>query len=165
MTGGDLFLVVVRWIHVIAAAAWVGGSIFYLFILRPALRRSPEAGRKINEATAAEFGTLVDTCIFVILATGVILTFNRLTAGVTGPSYGLVLAAKIALSVWMFILARGRRRRTALLDMYGQNPNPPSGRFRKILSALSGYNTIAILGVIVLLLADLLNTLYEVAIR
>lgn len=165
MTGGDLFLVVVRWIHVVAAAAWVGGSVFYLFVLRPALRRSPEAGRKINEATAAEFGTLVDTCIFVILATGVILTFNRLTAGVTGPSYGLVLAAKIALSVWMFILARGRRRRTALLDMYGQNPDPPSGRFRKILSALSGYNTIAILGVIVLLLADLLNTLYEVAIR
>ncbi len=165
MTGGDLFLVVVRWIHVVAAAAWVGGSIFYLFVLRPALRRSPEAGRKINEATAAEFGTLVDTCIFVILATGVILTFNRLTAGVTGSSYGLVLAAKIALSVWMFILARGRRRRTALLDMYRQNPDPPSGRFRKILSALSGYNTIAILGVIVLLLADLLNTLYEVAIR
>ena len=165
MTGSDLFLVVVRWIHVVAAAAWVGGSIFYLFVLRPSLRRSPEAGRKINEATAAEFGTLVDTCIFVILATGVILTFNRLTAGVTGPSYGLVLAAKIALSVWMFILARGRRRRTALLDMYGQNPDPPSGRFRKILSALSGYNTIAILGVIVLLLADLLNTLYEVAIR
>ena len=129
------------------------------------MRRSPEAGRKINEATAAEFGTLVDTCIFVILATGVILTFNRLTAGVTGPSYGLVLAAKIALSVWMFILARGRRRRTALLDMYRQNPDPPSGRFRKILSALSGYNTIAILGVIVLLLADLLNALYEVAIR
>ena len=37
MTGGDLFLVVVRWIHVVAAAAWVGGSIFYLFVLRPAL--------------------------------------------------------------------------------------------------------------------------------
>ena len=165
MTGGDLFLVVVRWIHVVAAAVWVGGSIFYLFVLRPALRHSPEAGPKINEATAAEFGTLVDTCIFVILATGVILTFNRLTAGVTGPSYGLVLAAKIALSVWMFILARGRRRRTALLDMYRQNPDPPSSRFGKILSTLSGYNTIAILGVIVLLLADLLNTLYEVAIR
>ena len=165
MTASDSFLVVVRWIHVVASAAWVGGSIFYLLVLRPALRRSPEAGRKINEAAAAEFGTLVDTCIFVILATGVILTFNRLTVGVTGPSYGLVLVAKIALSVWMFILARGRRRRTALLDVYRQNPAPPSGRFRKILSALSGYNTIAILGVIVLLLADLLNTLYEVAIR
>ena len=165
MTVSDAFLVVVRWIHLVASAAWVGGSIFYLFVLRPALRRSPEAGRKINETTAAEFGTLVDTCIFVILATGVILTFNRLTGGAAGPSYGLVLVAKIALSVWMFILARGRRRRAALLDMRRQNPDPPSGRFRKILNALSGYNTIAILGVIVLLLADLLNTLYEIAIR
>ena len=165
MTAGDLFLVVVRWIHVVAAAAWVGGSIFYLFVLRPALRQSPEAGRRINEATAAEFGALVDTCIFVILATGVILAFNRLTGGVTGPSYGLVLGVKIALSVWMFILARGRRRRAALLDTRGQNPDPPSGKFRKILRTLSGYNTIAILGVIVLLLADLLNTLYEIAIR
>ena len=165
MTVSDAFLVVVRWIHIVAAAAWVGGSIFYLIVLRPALRRSPEAGRRINEFTAAEFGTLVDTCIFAILATGVILTFNRLTGGVTGPSYGLVLGVKIALSVWMFILARGRRRRAALLDMSRQNPDPPPGRFRKILSALSGYNTIAILGVIVLLLADLLNTLYEIAIR
>ena len=165
MTVSDAFLVVVRWIHIVAAAAWVGGSIFYLLVLRPALRHSPEAGRRINEFTAAEFGTLVDTCIFVILATGVILSFNRLTGGVTGPSYGLVLGVKIALSVWMFILARGRRRRAALLDMRRQNPDPPPGRFRKILSALSGYNTIAILGVIVLLLADLLNTLYEIAIR
>ena len=165
MTGSDAFLVVVRWIHLVASAAWVGGGIFYLFALRPALRRSPEAGRKINEVTAAEFRVLVDTCIFVILATGIILTFNRLNIGVTGPSYGMVLGIKVALSVWMFILARGRRRRTALLDMYRRNPDPPRGPFRKIIRAVSGYNTIVILGVIVFLLADLLKILYEVAIR
>ncbi len=165
MTGSDAFLVVVRWIHLVASAAWVGGGIFYLFALRPALRRSPEAGRKINEATAAEFRVLVDTCIFVILATGIILTFNRLNVGVTGPSYGIVLGIKVAFSVWMFILARGRRRRTALLDMYRRNPDPPRGPFRKIIRAVSGYNTIVILGVIVFLLADLLKILYEVAIR
>lgn len=165
MTGSDAFLVVVRWIHLVASAAWVGGGIFYLFVLRPALRRSPEAGRKINEVTAAEFRVLVDTCIFVILATGIILTFNRLNIGVTGPSYGIVLGIKVALSVWMFILARSRRRRTALLDMYRRNPDPPSGPFRKIVRAVSGYNTIVILGVIVFLLADILKILYEVAIR
>ncbi len=165
MTASDVFLVAVRWIHLVASAAWVGGSVFYLFVLRPALRRSPEAGRKISETTAAEFRSLVDTCIFVMLITGVILTFNRLNIGVTGPSYGIVLGIKVALSVWMFILARSRRRRTALLDMYRQNPTPPSGAFRKIIRAVSGYNTIVILGVIVFLLSDLLKTLYEVAIR
>ncbi len=165
MTASDAFLVVVRWIHLVASAAWVGGSIFYLFVLRPALRRSPEAGRRISETTAAEFRALVDTCIFVILATGIILTFNRLNIGVTGPSYGIVLGIKVALSVWMFLLARSRRRRTALLDMYRENPKPPSGMFGKIVRAISGYNTIVILGVIVFLLADLLKTLYEVAVR
>lgn len=165
MSGSDAFLVVVRWIHLVASAAWVGGSIFYLFVLRPALRRAPEAGRTINQITAAEFRVLVDTCIFVILVTGIILTFNRLNIGETGPSYGIVLGIKVALSVWMFILVRSRRRRTALLDLYRQNPNPPKSAFRKIIRAVSGYNTIVILGVIVFLLADLLKTLYEVAIR
>ncbi len=165
MTASDAFLVTVRWLHLVASAAWVGGGIFYLLVLRPALRRSPEAGRKINEATAAEFRVLVDTCIFVILVTGIIMTFNRLSGGLTGPSYGIVLGIKIALSVWMFILARGRRRRTALIDMYRQNPDPRPGAFRKIIRAISGYNTIVILGVIVFLLADLLKTLYEIAIR
>ncbi|MCY4653025.1 MAG: hypothetical protein OXC95_07660, partial [Dehalococcoidia bacterium] len=97
MSASDTFLVVVRWIHLVASAAWVGGSIFYLFVLRPALRRDPEAGRTINEITAAEFRVLVDTCIFVILVTGIILTFNRLNVGVTGPSYGIVLGIKVAL--------------------------------------------------------------------
>ncbi len=165
MTANDVFLVAVRWIHIVASAAWVGGSVFYLFVLRPAMRRFPAEGRKINEVTAAEFRVVVDTCIFVILVTGIILTFNRLNIGVTGASYGIVLGLKVALSVWMFILARGRRRRAALLEMYKQSAEPPSGAFRKILKAVSGYNTIVILGVVVFLMADLLNTLYEVAIR
>ena len=165
MTASDVFLLVVRWMHLMASALWVGGSLFYLFALRPALRRFPEAGRVINEATAAEFRALVDTSIFVILITGIVLTFNRLTAGVVGPAYFMVLSAKIAFSVWMFILARGRRRRNALLDMYRESPEPPSGAFQKIIRTISGYNAIAILGVMVLLLSDLLKTLYEVAMR
>ena len=163
MTANDLFLTTIRWIHLAASAAWVGGGVFYLFVLRPALRRNPEAGRIINQATAAEFRALVDTSIIVIIVTGVILTFNRLTGSIVGPAYVGVLGLKIALSVWMFLLARGRRRRTALLEMYRETPDPPSGRLGKIIRAVSGYNTIVILGVIVFLLADLLKTLYEIA--
>ena len=165
MTAGDAFLVAVRWIHLVASAAWVGGGIFYLFVLRPAVRRFPQEGRKINEATAAEFRVLVDTCIFVILVTGIIMTFNRLTDEVVGPPYVIVLAIKVALSVWMFILARGRRRRVILADLNRQNSAPPMGMFQKIVRAISGYNTIVILGVIVFLMADLLKTLYEIAMR
>ena len=110
MSAGDVFLLVVRWLHLVSAAAWVGGSLFYLLVLRPALRRSGDSSG-VTESAAVEFRALVDTSILVILVTGIILTFNRLTPGIVGVPYVVVLGVKIALSLWMFVMARGRRKR------------------------------------------------------
>ena len=161
----DIFLLVVRWLHLVSAAAWVGGSIFYLIVLRPALRRSPEGSRLINMATAAEFRALVETCVYVLIATGVILTLNRLTPGVVGAPYVATLGVKIALSVWMFALAWSRRRRTSVTEAFRDEDAPPTTRLSKALRTVSGYNTIVILGLVVFLLSDLLKTLFEVALR
>ena len=130
MSAGDVFLLVVRWLHLISAAAWVGGSLFYLLVLRPAMRRSPEPSGWLNEAAASDFRALVDTSILVLLTTGVILTLNRLTPGVVGAPYVVTLAVKIAMSVWMFALAKGRRRRTALLATHGRTTEAPTSRVR-----------------------------------
>ena len=165
MTPNDVFLLVVRWVHLTASVAWVGGAIFYLFVLRPALRRSENEGREVNRHTAAEFRVLVDVCFFILVVTGISLTFDRLSQGVTGATYAIVLGIKIALSIWMFVLARSHRRRNALLEAYRRQQKPPTGAFAKIVRALSGYNTIIVLGVIVFLLADLLKVIYEAAIR
>lgn len=159
------FLLVVRWVHLVSAAAWVGGSMFYLFVLRPAVRRSGEPGRAVNVAAADEFRALVDTTIFVLLASGIILTFNRLTPGVVGVQYAAVLGLKIALSVWMFVLARDRRRRSALLEMHGHSPRTPTNLLQKALRTVSGYNLIIILGLVVFLLGDALNVLYQIALK
>ena len=164
MTAGDLFLVVVRWLHLIAAAAWVGGGLFYLLVLRPALRRSPDSSRILSAAAAAEFRAVVDTAILVLLATGVILTVNRLAPGVAGVSYVAVLGVKIALSVLMFGLALSRRKRPPMLEGQStQDENP--GRLARVLRTVSGYNALVILGVIVFLVSDLLKTLYEIALQ
>ena len=163
MSVGDTFLLVVRWLHLVSAAAWVGGSLFYLLALRPATRRSPESARLINVAAASEFRALVDTCIFVLLATGIILTFNRLTPGVIGVPYAVTLAVKIVLSLWMFYLVSSRRRGTVLLDAYLESPTPGTTRTQKVARVISGYNAVVILGIIVFLLADLLQVLFEKA--
>ena len=163
MSVGDLFLVVVRWAHLVAATAWIGGSLFYLLALRPALRSAPESGHHVNVAAATEFRAWVDTCIFGMLATGVILTFNRLTPGVVGVPYAATLAAKIALSVWMFVLARGRHRRHAFIE--AQEGYPPATGLRRLARTFSGYNAIVILGIIVFLLADALKMLFENALE
>ena len=87
-----------------------------------------------------------------------------MTPGVVGVPYAATLGVKIALAVWMFILARGRRRRTAILEMY-REPNAPAKTWmQKTLRAASGYNIILILGIIVFLLSDLLKVLFEMAI-
>ena len=136
-----------------------------MFILRPALRRAENEGREVNRHTAAEFRVLVDVCFFILVVTGISLTFDRLSQGVTGAVYVIVLGIKIALSIWMFLLARSHRRRSALLEAYRRQQKPPTGAFAKTVRALSGYNAIIVLGVIVFLLADLLKVLYETAIR
>lgn len=161
----DIFLLIVRWLHLVSAAAWVGGSLFYLVVLRPALRRSPEGSGFINLTTATEFRALVETCVYVLIVTGVILTFNRLTPGVVGAPYVAVLGLKIALSVWMFALAWSRRRRTAVTEAYREIEAATPTRVGRVLRAISGYNTLVILGLVVFLLSDLLKTLYEAALR
>lgn len=161
----DTFLLIVRWLHLVSAAAWVGGSIFYLIVLRPALRRSPEGSRLINLATATEFRALVETCVYVLIVTGVILMLHRLTPGVVGTSYIVVLGAKIALSIWMFALAWSRRRRTSVTEAFRADDAQPTTKLGKVLRAISGYNMIIILGLIVFLLSDLLKILFEMALR
>ena len=165
MSLSEAFLLIVRWLHLVSAAAWVGGSIFYLIVLRPALRRRPEASRLTSAAVATEFRALVDTCVYVLIATGVILTLHRLTPGVVGVPYVAVLGAKIALSIWMFVLAWSRRRRTSVMEAFREEEVPPATSIGRLLRAVSGYNTLIILGLIVFLLSDLLKTLYELALR
>ena len=106
----DWILVVIRWGHAVAAVAWVGGGVFYLMVLRPAIRRSqglpPETGAAIRD----EFRSLVTTAIAVLLLTGVILSVARLTSAAATVPYAVVLGVKIALALYMFYVVRIVRR-------------------------------------------------------
>ena len=51
-----------------------------------------------------DFKRLVDTCIFVLLSTGAIMTFNRITPGDMGANYLLVLGAKIVIVAIMILI-------------------------------------------------------------
>ena len=140
MSPGDIFILVVRWIHTIAGVAWVGGSLFYLFVLRPASRKG-DGGVGTSSAIANEFRGVVDTAVMVLIITGVVLAFDRLTSKYTDVTYVSVLGVKVALSLWMFWLAgvlqnRRRSRVSAALPQTG-----------KTLPAFSSANLIAIIGI------------------
>ena len=161
MSAGDVFLLVVRWLHVLSAAAWVGGSLFYLFVVRPALKGNPDGPRGLTSALGREFKTLVDACIIVLVATGAALAFDRLTEATVGPAYAVTLGVKVVLSVWMFVHVHVQRRRAEFLGAFRQADEPPPTGIKRLRDAFSGYNALVILGVVVFLLSDLLGVLFE----
>ena len=154
----DWILVVIRWGHAVSAVAWVGGGIFYLMVLRPAIRRSkglpPETGAAIGE----EFRGLVATAIAVLLLTGVILSVARLTGeGATVP-YAIVLGVKIALALFMFYVVRVVRR-----GNYEAQETPETGVVRRAIRKATSPMALLLIGVVVIGLSDVLDALFESA--
>ena len=152
MSINDILFLAMRWIHNIAAVAWVGGGIYYLLIIRPRIKRTPQ--EKLYPSD--DYLSLVNTAFGILLVTGIVLAFHRVTSGFIGVPYIVVLAVKILLAFCMFYLVRflpNRRRKDA------RTPT------RRWLPAISNATVVVILGVIVLLLADILSSLVEQGLR
>lgn len=143
---------IVRFAHILAAATWVGGSILYLVVVLPALRKGDPAPA-VAAQVAALFRRLVNVCIGVLLLSGAFMVFDRLTQTTLGLPYLVVLSLKIVSALAMFIVAiylgQSNIRRLA----------KRSTRFSKAAPQL-----MLALGIFVFLLGALLNVLFEAAI-
>lgn len=139
----------VRAAHTLAAAAWVGGSIFYLAVALPALRRggpAPGAGAQL----AGLFRRVVNICMGVLLLSGAYLAFDRLTTTTLGWPYLVVLGLKIIAALCMFVLA----------IYLGQSNIRRLAKRATRLSKAAPQLMLA-LGILVFLLGALLNGLFE----
>lgn len=162
MTFNEGFLLVIRWLHAVAAVAWVGGGLFFLLVLRPAVSASPDVGLGLRRRVGEGFGSLVELCMIILLISGAILSLDRLTSTSTGAWYGGFLGLKIFLALYVFWLAWLRRRAAqrrqgkSAVDLADEPPLP--GRLGRLLT---GSPAIAIIGVIIVMLSDLLRLLVE----
>jgi len=143
---------IVRVAHTLAAAIWVGGSIFYLIIVLPALRSSGPAAA-VGAQIAALFRRLVNICIGVLLLSGAFMTFDRLTQTMLGLPYLVVLGLKIVSALAMFILA-----------IYLSQSNIRRLAKRSTRLSKAAPQLLLALGIWVFLLGALLNGLYEATI-
>ena len=143
---------IMRAAHILAAAAWVGGSIFYLAVALPALRNggSPPG---VAGQIAALFKRVVNICMGVLLLSGAYLTFDRLTTTSLGWPYLVVLVLKITAALTLFILA----------IYLGQSNIRRLAKRTTRLSKAAPQLMLA-LGILVFLLGALLNTLFEATI-
>ena len=128
---------------------WVGGSAFYLLALGPAGKLLTA---EVRQGIDRRFRDLVQLSIVSLLVTGALITFDRLQLQ-PGPAYAITLGVKVALAIWMFVLAqdlarRGRRR--AIERRLGATPAPSRGAPSWLILAL---------GAAVLLLSDVLKVI------
>ena len=127
MDGSDLWRILLQWVHLLAAVAWVGGSLFFWLVWRPAARRaadmpaaqsessseaSESSWRAFEAAVRREFRDVVKIAVGALILTGAVLTFDRLAGAEAGLLYGVVLGLKVAAAVamiWLVGLLRPRR--------------------------------------------------------
>ncbi|MBT3555077.1 MAG: hypothetical protein HOE50_10195 [Chloroflexi bacterium] len=154
IAAGDWIMLIVRWAHAIGAVAWIGGSAFFAFVLRPVERANPDLVRPVLRPLGSVYRELVDISVIAIIITGLILMFDRLTGNDATAAWFIVLGVKLALAIWMFYLVWHFRQSD--FDPIEQ----PKG-FAARLSWLIGYNAMVFFGVIVFFLASILRVLFE----
>ncbi len=135
----DLLLAAMRWLHNAVAVLWIGAVLFELLALDAV---AGEADGPARVAVDRAMREVVQTALLVFLLSGAILTFDRLSRGAATTGYVSLLGVKLLLSVAMFQVAFRFRRSV--------------GRAR-----LLGLRLVAGLGLLILLTASLLKTLYE----
>lgn len=141
-----------RALHILAGAAWVGGSFMYLLVVVPAMRATG-ATPALSAQVAQLFRRMVNGCIGVLLLTGVYLMLERLSVARLGLPYLVVLGLKVAAALIMFVLA---------LYM-AQSPIRRLAKQTTRLTKISPY-LMLFLGILVFILGALLNALFEAAI-
>ena len=89
-------MVLLVWVHLLAAISWIGGTIFLSVVLVPVLKREPFASQRamLFRTIARRFRVVVWGAIAILLLTGPLLLHQR-GIPITDPSgWPMVLAAQ-----------------------------------------------------------------------
>ncbi|MCX5727896.1 MAG: hypothetical protein NTZ28_03500 [Nitrospirae bacterium] len=99
-------MVLLVWLHVLAAVSWIGGTIFLSVVLVPVLRREPFASQRalLFRTIAHRFRAVVWGAIAVLLFTGPLLLHQRGIPIADPSGWPMVLAVKLGLVTILLLL-------------------------------------------------------------
>jgi uncharacterized membrane protein len=153
--------ILLKWIHLMATVAWIGGMFTNFFIYIPSIAKilDPPLAGKLMAVVMKRFRVMVYISMAVFLVSGIMMGSLRLGSGNffnSGNEMVAILLIKIPLYVVMVFLAivafEFVAPRVARLAAEGPAPKlQKAQRFQKVL-ALAGF----VLGVLVLALSAML---------
>jgi uncharacterized membrane protein len=114
----DVLLTLMRWLHLSAMAALVGGVLYARFVIAPSENFLPgEARTKLDEAAAAHFRPVVWAAIVCLIVSGM---FNYMLKSGHTVVYHVLFGLKILLALHIFavaiLIARpGNKKRNRLM--------------------------------------------------
>ncbi|MBI5406610.1 MAG: DUF4149 domain-containing protein [Nitrospirae bacterium] len=132
------------WLHILAAAVWIGGMVFLSIILVPVSRR-PEyhvVASSLIHGTGVRFRAVGWICLGALLLTGM---FNLHYRGIGwavlgGGAYGLILVMKLLLVLIIFLISAlhdfliGPRA----MRLWQADPSSPESRRLRRLASMMG---------------------------
>ena len=150
--------VLLKWIHLMATVAWIGGMFTNFFIYLPAIGKNLEApvAGKLMGAVMKRFRILVYVSMAVFLISGIMMGYLHLNAGEVFSSKNQMVAIlifKIPLYTIMVVLAIAAFEfvapRVARLAKEGPSPKLARAQRSQKILAMTGF----LLGVLILALS------------
>ena len=156
----NFFGLIMQFLHGIAAVVWIGGTLFYVLIMKPTVDGvMPDSVSQYTRQMAVAFKGWVSLSITLLLVTGISLTAWRLTSHTISLTYIAILAIKVVIASVMFIIVtRGSTSSSAV----SSETHKPNRSYLKASNLFSGPNITLILGLVVFFLADALGMLVEI---
>ncbi len=155
---------IITWIHLIAAAIWVGGSLFIGIVFSPLLKTmtsSVEERMQIMIRVGKRFNKIAVPSLIILMATG-LYTSNALIANpdlLVSTSYGKFLIVKIILVIALIVTyavhVRVIRKDVEEKIMSNKMPEPEIQKLRKKIIILGEITVV--LSVAILFFASLLD--------
>lgn len=155
----------IRWIHLLAAIAWIGGQLFILLVLLPVMRSAmPPIERTLLFARVGErYGTLSWIALSILVVTGVLNGERRHIAWteLMNSDYGRKLALKLLFVAVVIVITLvhafyyGRRLTRLAEEVKAQGEHDPRRdeqrrRLQVMSGILSGVNLVLNLAIILL---------------
>ena len=99
-------MILLVWLHLLAAISWIGGTIFLSVVLVPVLKREPFASQKalLFRTIAMRFRVVVWGAIAALLLTGPLLLHQRGIPIADPSGWPMVLVVKLGLVAILLLL-------------------------------------------------------------